>query len=209
MNKRIRNNTANDLFYRDIGLIIPANGEISFSIEDFHRLATSTDLYNGIISGDISIGNENSYFTDQTFQLNYLQSLELKVLISNLGTLEISAVSTSSSTWNTIGSLELTPMPGTYMVLLLVDAEVLSDSIGEVSIAIDNVVVDNSIRRLRAQASGSGLLDPDPVASVRATMITGINVTLNGSQSIQAKFHSVSGTITVRPRALRALRIEV
>jgi hypothetical protein len=132
------------------------------------------------------------------------------VIIGRTRLASTTTITSSSTTFTTMTTMTSTPASGTYLVLMVCDASISDDDAGEIALAKAGTNIAETVETISVSAAGSGLLDPDPVATVRCSIVCIDVIQVNGSQLVEGRFRrsSSSGTLTVRNRVMILLKVD-
>lgn len=109
---------------------------------------------------------------------------------------------TTSTTDVLIGSMTLTPVAGDYLVFFSTTVDHSAQAVAVViSIYVGGVLKADSVRSPVPRFNGIGANSLSPMASTNGW------VTVNGSQAIEIRWKTASGTATAHQRALDILRV--
>jgi hypothetical protein len=126
-------------------------------------------------------------------------------LVSSLAQTLVSAmgsISTASSSFSDMTTMTITPIAGTYMVWLSVEAETAADGGGEIRIVRGGAEQSNSLREF--SIVNSSVVD---TATMTGSISTIAVVNVSGSQAIVGQFRSITGTFTVTNRTMMILKV--
>lgn len=133
---------------------------------------------------------------------------EAKTSLLYYSTSATSTLTSTSSTFATVGSMTLTPIAGTYLIMFSADIETGSvNGRGELQLFNGGTAVAGTNRELELEVAL--LLGLIGTARIRAgaSCFFGI-VTANGTNAIDVRYRSVDGqTITIKSRAMIAIRV--
>lgn len=126
-------------------------------------------------------------------------------LVSGHSNTEVSATADTTTTSTTdvlIASMTITPVAGTYLVWFSTTVDHSAQSVAVVvSIYSGGTLKADSVRSPVPRFNGIGANSLTPMASTQGV------VTVNGSQAIEARWKTASGTATAHQRTLNILRV--
>lgn len=112
------------------------------------------------------------------------------------------AVSTTSNTFSTVGSMTTTPAAGTYLVFFTASANITNDSNGDFSLFINGT--ERSVCRRNIECLASGATAGEVSGSIAITTI----VTVNGAEVVDIRYReNNAGTLSVTERQMIFMRI--
>lgn len=127
------------------------------------------------------------------------------LLSSGISNTEVSATADTTTTSTTdvlIGSMTITPVSGTYLVWFSTTVDHSAQSVAVViSIYVGGTLKTDSVRSPVPRFNGVGANSLSPMASTQG------KVTVNGSQAIEARWKTASGTATAHQRTMNILRV--
>lgn len=126
-------------------------------------------------------------------------------LASGISNTEVSAtadVTTTSTTDVLMTTMTITPVAGTYLVVFSTTVDHSAQSVAVVvSIYVGGVLKADSVRSPVPRFNGVGANSLTPMASTNGV------VTVNGSQAIEIRWKTASGTATAHQRTLNIVRM--
>lgn len=127
------------------------------------------------------------------------------LLVSGISNTEASATADTTTTSTTdvlMNSMTLTPIAGTYLVMFSTTVEHSAQSVAVfISIYAGGTLKTDSVRGPVPRFNALGANSLSPMASTNGV------VTVNGSQAIEIRWKTASGTATAHQRTLNILRV--
>lgn len=126
-------------------------------------------------------------------------------LISGVTCTEVSATADTTTTSTTdvlMNTMTITPVSGTYMVLFSSTVDHSAQSVAVVvSIYVGGSLIANSVRSPIPRFNGVGAITLTP------SVVTNGKVVVNGSQAIEIRWKTASGTATAHQRTMDIWRV--
>lgn len=176
------------------GVVVTQNADQTNAAGTSANFARADHIHNIPTAVPVSTGTANAQGTANTFaKSDHVHA----TVISNSSVTATGTTTSTSTTEVLIAGMTLTPSAGTYYVSFSTSA--VNSGTGAlrffVSIYVDGTIVDHSERSL---GSTGGVVQ---------TVHTHAVVTVNGSQTIEARWRAVAGTNTAYARSLTAIRL--
>lgn len=155
------------------------------------------------VSGSIPFDNSTNGFIAQTVQAA-IEEVD-NAVITNLYTTEVTATADTTTTSTSdvlINAMTITPPAGTYLTWFSTSVDHSNQSVAIVlSIYVGGVLQTASVR--------SPITRPNALGANSLTQSVGIQtkVVANGSQAIEARWKTASGTATSHQRTITILRV--
>lgn len=169
---------------------------------DVQNSLTTVDDNGGIIASDLIRPGPTSDTTAGNIQYNGTELLgrygsTWRVLgLNPSSTNSTTSVSTTSATFATISGMSLTPSSGIYFFLFTADVALGGDDSGEVSIFVNGVQQAISTKTISIEAIGT--LGAE--ASISWAFSSFGMATIASGQTVDVRFRSTAGTLTVNNR---------
>ena len=120
--------------------------------------------------------------------------------ITNQAVTATADTSTTSSTYVVVNTMTITPASGTYLAMFSTSGGVGSNNAtGHWAIHVGGTIVSHSERQL---ITGGG-----PTSGMEDSMMTQAIVTPNGSQAVDVRYQTSTGTFTMHERSLTLIRL--